>query len=141
MSDGEVTRKSAGKTPNIVFVFADDWGWGDLGCYGHPNVQTPNLDRLASEGTLFTQFYVCSGVCSPSRASVLTGQFPARFGMHGHLADHDMNKRRGMPNWLDPSAETYPRLLQRAGYVTGHFGKWHLGHGEGAPEPSVVMHN
>ena len=62
--------------PNIVFVFADDWGWGDLGCYGHPNIKTPNLDRLASEGTLFTQFYVCSGVCSPSRAAVMTGRFP-----------------------------------------------------------------
>lgn len=123
------------RPPNIVFVFADDWGWGDLGCYGHPVVQTPNLDRLASQGTLFTQFYVCSGVCSPSRAAALTGQFPARHGIHGHFAEHEKNAERGMPNWLNPSATTYTRLLQQAGYAVGHFGKWHLGHGEGAPVP------
>jgi N-acetylgalactosamine-6-sulfatase len=121
--------------PNFVFAFADDWGWGDLGCYGHPHVQTPHLDALASQGVLFSQFYVCSGVCSPSRAAVMTGQFPARFGIHGHFADHDRNARRGMPNWLDPEAITYARLLQDTGYVVGHYGKWHLGHGEGAPEP------
>lgn len=121
--------------PNIIFIFADDWGWGDLGCYGHPHVETPNLDRLAAEGTLFSQFYVCSGVCSPSRAAVMTGRFPAHHGIHGHFADHDMNARRGMPNWLDPSSQTYTRLLQRHGYRIGHYGKWHLGHGDGAPEP------
>jgi N-acetylgalactosamine-6-sulfatase len=121
--------------PNFVFVFADDWGWGDLGCYGHPHVQTPHLDALASQGILFSQFYVCSGVCSPSRAAVMTGQFPARFGIHGHFADHDRNARRGMPNWLDPSVTTYARLLQGVGYAVGHYGKWHLGHGTGAPEP------
>mgnify|MGYP006282274071 CR=1 FL=1 len=122
--------------PNFVFIFADDWGWGDLGCYGHPHIQTPNLDRLASEGTLFSQFYVCSGVCSPSRAAVMTGQFPARHGIHGHFASADMNERRGMPNCLDPGAPTYTRLLREAGYSVGHFGKWHLGHGEGVPEPA-----
>jgi arylsulfatase A-like enzyme len=121
--------------PNIVFIFADDWGWGDLGCYGHPHVQTPNLDALAARGTLYTQFYVCSGVCSPSRTAALTGQYPARFGVHGHFADHQMNARRGMPNWLDPTVPTYTRLLQQSGYTVGHYGKWHLGHGEGAPEP------
>ena len=122
-------------TPNIIFIFADDWGWGDLSCYGHDRLKTPNLDRLASEGTLFTQFYVCSGVCSPSRTAVMTGQFPARHGVHGHFADHPMNERRGMPNWLDENAVTYTRLLQDAGYRVGHYGKWHLGHGDGAPEP------
>ncbi|MFW6132847.1 MAG: sulfatase [Planctomycetota bacterium] len=125
----------AADRPNIVFVFADDWGWGDLGCYGHPHIRTPNLDRLASQGTLFTQFYVCSGVCSPSRAAALTGRFPARHGLHGHLASHEQNARRGMPNWLDPAVPTYTRLLRDAGYVVGHFGKWHLGGGDGAPEP------
>ncbi|MBS3761724.1 MAG: sulfatase-like hydrolase/transferase, partial [Planctomycetes bacterium] len=125
-----------GQRPNFVFIFADDWGWGDLGCYGHPHIQTPNLDRLASEGTLFSQFYVCSGVCSPSRAAVMTGRFPARHGIHGHLASHEANDRRGMPHCLDPNAPTYTSLLQKAGYRVGHFGKWHLGHGEGVPEPS-----
>ena len=109
--------------PNFVFIFADDWGWGDLGCYGHPHVRTPHLDSLASEGVLFTQFYVCSGVCSPSRAAVLTGQFPARFGIHGHFAAHERNARRGMPNWLDPAVTTYTRLFQESGYAVGHYGK------------------
>lgn len=122
-------------TPNIIFIFADDWGWGDLGCYGHPHVETPSLDRLAAEGTLFSQFYVCSGVCSPSRAAVMTGRFPAHHGIHGHFADHDANAARGIPNWLDPTATTYTKLLQQHGYRVGHYGKWHLGHGEGAPEP------
>ena len=62
--------------PNIVFIFADDWGWGDLGCHGHPYVKTPNIDRLAAEGTDFHRFTVASGVCSPSRTAVMTGHFP-----------------------------------------------------------------
>lgn len=123
----------ATKRPNIVFVFADDWGWGDLRCYGHPVVQTPNLDRLARQGILFTQFYSASGVCSPSRTAILTGHFPARHAIHGHLAQPKQNAERGMPNWLDPNVTTVAGLLQKAGYATGHFGKWHLGSGEGAP--------
>ena len=67
----------AAKTPNIVFIFADDWGWGDLGCHGHPYLKTPNIDRLAKEGTDFHRFTVASGVCSPSRTAVMTGHFPA----------------------------------------------------------------
>lgn len=135
-SQGKIAARN-GAPPNIVFVFADDWGWGDLGCYGHESVQTPHLDHLASEGTLFTQFYVCSGVCSPSRAAVLTGQFPAQLGIHGHFAAPEDNAKRGMPDWLDPSHMTYTRLLQQAGYAVGHYGKWHLGSGDGAPEPAV----
>ncbi len=131
----------ARRPPNIVFVLADDLGWGDLHCYGHAMMQTPNLDRLAREGTLFTQFYVNSPVCSPSRTAFMTGQYPARYAVHGHFADRDhdpkVNQRRGMPDWLDPRATTITRLLQRAGYKTGHFGKWHLGHGPGAPEPGA----
>ncbi|HNT35832.1 MAG TPA: sulfatase-like hydrolase/transferase, partial [bacterium] len=121
--------------PNFVFVFADDWGWGDLGCYGHPFVKTPNLDRMASEGILFSQFYVCSGVCSPSRAAAVTGLFPSRLAIHGHFANHQQNDARAMPDWLDPQLQTYMHLLRQSGYVIGHFGKWHLGSGLGAPEP------
>ncbi len=120
------------KRPNFVFVFADDWGWGDLGCYGHPVLKTPNLDRLARQGTLFTQFYVASGVCSPSRTAIMTGHFPARHRIHGHLASPQNNQQRAMPNFLDPKVPTVTGLLQRAGYTTGHFGKWHLGSGPGA---------
>ncbi|MDG2322394.1 MAG: sulfatase-like hydrolase/transferase, partial [Akkermansiaceae bacterium] len=68
--------KGGAASPNIVFIFADDWGWGDLSCHGHPYVKTPNIDRLAKEGTDFHRFTVASGVCSPSRTAVMTGHFP-----------------------------------------------------------------
>lgn len=123
--------------PNVVFILADDWGWGDLGCYGHPSLRTPNLDRLAAQGTLLTQFYQCGSVCSPSRTALMTGRYPARFGIHGHLATHDQNAARGMPDWLDANAATLPKILKARGYATGHFGKWHLGHNPGAPLPSA----
>ncbi len=112
--------------PNILFIFADDWGWGDLGCHGHPYVKTPNLDRLAREGTDFHRFTVASGVCSPSRTAVMTGHFPARYNIDGHFAWVPSNAKRNMPDWLDTDCITLPRLLQRAGYATAHFGKWHL---------------
>lgn len=116
----------AAQKPNILFIFADDWGWGDLGCHGHPYLKTPNLDRLASEGTEFYQFTVASGVCSPSRAAVMTGHFPARHSIHGHFATVESHANRGMPDWLNPNAVLLPRLLQQAGYATAHYGKWHL---------------
>jgi len=123
--------------PNILFILADDLGWGDLGCYGNPKAKTPNLDRLAREGTRFTQFYVNSPVCSPSRAAILTGRYPARYGIHGHFAGQDLNAQRGMPDWLDPQIDLTTRLLKDAGYATGHFGKWHLGEGNESPGPSA----
>lgn len=113
--------------PNILFIFADDWGWGDLSCHGHPYVKTPNLDRLAREGTDFHRFTVASGVCSPSRTAVMTGHFPARYNIDGHFAAVSSNAKRGMPDWLDPKVPTLPRMLQSTGYATAHFGKWHLG--------------
>ena len=112
--------------PNIVFIFADDWGWGDLGCHGHPYVKTPNIDRLAKEGTDFSRFTVASGVCSPSRTAVMTGHFPARYNIDGHFAWAKNNAQRNMPDWLDPKTPTLPNMLQSAGYATAHFGKWHL---------------
>ena len=111
--------------PNIVFIFADDWGWGDLSCHGHPWLQTPNIDRLAREGIDFQQFNVLNPVCSPSRAAAMTGQYPARFCIHEHFAP-GINLKRGMPDWLDPQAPNIARRLKDAGYRTGHFGKWHL---------------
>ncbi len=112
--------------PNILFIFSDDWGWGDLSCHGHPYVKTPNIDRLAKEGTDFHRFTVASGVCSPSRTAVLTGHFPARYNIDGHFAWVPSNARRGMPDWLDTAATTLPRILKNAGYATAHYGKWHL---------------
>ena len=123
--------------PNIVFIFADDWGWGDLSCHGHPWLKTPNLDRLASEGADFQQFNVLNPVCSPSRAAAMTGMYPARFCIHEHFAPN-VNVERGMPDWLDPKAPTIARFLKNAGYRTGHFGKWHLTNtgAPGTPQPA-----
>ena len=123
--------------PNILFILADDLGWGDLSCYGNRQIKTPHLDRLAAQGSLFTQFYVCGSVCSPSRTAFTTGQFPARHRIHGHLATEADNLRRGMPNFLDPAVPTLARPLQQSGYATAHFGKWHLGRFTGAPLPTV----
>jgi arylsulfatase A-like enzyme len=89
----------AADKPNIVFIFADDWGWGDLGCHGHPWLKTPNIDRLASEGIDFQQFNVLSPICSPSRAAAMTGRFPGRFGINTVFG---VGKPPEMPDWLDP---------------------------------------
>jgi arylsulfatase A-like enzyme len=123
--------------PNVVFVLADDWGWGDLGAYGNGRLKTPNLDHLAEQGTLFTQFYAAAPVCSPSRAALLTGRFPGELGIHLVLAQPEQNRQHGMPDWLDPNLPMVNRLLQKAGYVTGHYGKWHLGRGKKAPWPDA----
>jgi arylsulfatase A-like enzyme len=117
---------SASDKPNILFIFSDDWGWQDLSCHGHPYIKTPNIDRLAEEGTDFYRFTVASGVCSPSRTAVVTGHFPARYSIDGHFAWVPSNAKRGMPDWLSPKSPMLQRMLQRAGYRTAHFGKWHL---------------
>jgi arylsulfatase A-like enzyme len=116
----------AADSPNIIFIFADDWGWGDLSGHGHPYVKTPNIDRLAKEGSDFPRFTVASGVCSPNRAAVVTGQFPARHSINGHFAWVKDNARRGMPDWLHLNAPLLPRMLKEGGYATAHYGKWHL---------------
>jgi N-acetylgalactosamine-6-sulfatase len=125
------------RPPNILFILTDDLGWGDLSCYGNRAFKTPNLDRLAAQGTLFTQFYVNGSVCSPSRTAFMTGRYPARHRVHGHFATPELNERRTMPNFLDPAAPTVASLLRGAGYRTLHVGKWHLGSGPGAPMPDA----
>lgn len=107
-------QESNTRPPNIVFLFADDLGFADLGCYGHPYAKTPVLDRLASEGTRFTQFYVTGVTCNPSRTGLMTGLFPARF--EKYAADFGFGDRISITE-----------LLKRQGYRTGHFGKWHIG--------------
>ena len=111
--------------PNIVLILADDLGYGDLSCQGHPDYKTPHIDRLAGEGIRLTQFTVAAPLCSPSRAAILTGKFPARFGIISALYS-PTNKQIGQPDWLDPRALTLPRLLQENGFNTAIRGKWHL---------------
>ncbi len=113
--------------PNFIFVLIDDMGYGDLSCFGGRRVKTAQLDRLAGEGIRFTQFYVMSPICSPSRTGLTTGQYPARWRITSYLARRELNRERGMAQWLDPKAPTLARALHEAGYATGHFGKWHMG--------------
>jgi N-acetylgalactosamine-6-sulfatase len=90
---------------------------------------------MAAEGTIFSQFYVNSGVCSPSRTGIMCGQFPGKLGIHDYLGSERKNKEHDVRNFVDPNEPTVTRLLQNAGYRTGHFGKWHLGSGDSAPKP------
>ena len=104
----------ANDKPNVIFIFADDLGYGDLGCYGHPYAQTPALDKLAREGTRYTQAYVTGVTCCPSRTGAMTGRHPARFAKY--MANHGFG-----------DSVTITELLKRNGYHIGHFGKWHIG--------------
>jgi len=123
------TFAAASQAPNIIFVLTDDMGYSDVGCYGGQFVPTPNIDRLAAEGTKFTQFYVASPVCSPSRTGFLTGMYPARWRITNFLQARAGNRACEQADFLDPHAPSIARALKGAGYVTGHFGKWHMGGG------------
>ena len=116
----------AAKPPNLVIILADDLGYGDLGCYGHPSIRTPNLDRMASQGMRFTDFYVAACVCTPSRAALLTGRLPIRSGMSGDRLHRVQTKKS--PGGLPPEEITIARALKTKGYATQAIGKWHLGH-------------
>jgi arylsulfatase A-like enzyme len=109
--------------PNIVFVFADDLGWGDLGCYGSLQIETPNLDRVAAEGLRMTEGYAASPTCSPTRFALYTGRYPGRLegGLQEPLVSRD--EQSGIP----PEHPTLPSLLRDSGYSTAMFGKWHCG--------------
>ncbi|SFU09090.1 uncharacterized sulfatase [Algoriphagus locisalis] len=115
------------KKPNIILIFIDDMGWADLSSFGNTDAQTPNIDKIASEGISFEQFYVNSPICSPSRVAIATGTYPQRWNITSYLDNRKQNEARGIANWLDPSAPMLARNLQQAGYATGHFGKWHMG--------------
>ncbi len=115
----------AQEQPNVIIIYADDLGWGDLSCYGHPTIQTPNLDRLASEGMRFTSFYSAAEVCTPSRAALLTGRYPLRSGMcHDQFRVLRNNSQGGLPK----NELTIAEMLKEKGYATACVGKWHLGH-------------
>lgn len=117
----EDESREASLKPNVVLIFADDMGYGDLGVYGATQWKTPNLDQLAADGVRFTQFYVPHAVCSASRAALLTGTYANRleiFGALDHTAKHGLN----------PEETTIAEMLKSNGYATGMVGKWHLGH-------------
>ncbi|WP_229214881.1 sulfatase family protein [Dyadobacter bucti] len=124
-SQTPAAAQKTGAKPNIVVIFCDDMGYGDLGAFGHPTIMTPNLDRMAVEGQRWTNFYVAAPVCTPSRAGLMTGRLPVRNGMASE-------KRRVLfpdsKGGLPQTEITIARQLKTAGYNTACIGKWHLGH-------------
>jgi arylsulfatase A-like enzyme len=115
----------AGSRPNLVVIFIDDLGYGDLGTFGHPTIRTPNLDTMAAEGQKWTSFYVAASVCTPSRAALLTGRYPIRSGM---CSDERRVLFPDSAGGLPANEITIAEALQGAGYATACIGKWHLGH-------------
>lgn len=116
----EIPPAPAPRPPNVILIVADDLGYSDLGCYGSATIRTPNLDRLAREGTRFTSFYVAQAVCSASRAALMTGCYPNRVGMQGAL---NHTSKEG----IHPDELLLPEMFKKHGYATAIHGKWHLG--------------
>ena len=125
----------AGTRPNIVFILADDMGWADLPDYGNLFNEAPNLTRMASEGIRFTDAYAACPVCSPTRASIMSGQYPARVGITDFITGHwrpyeEVTVPKNRTQYLPEEIITIGECMQEAGYTTGYFGKWHLGNDE-----------
>ncbi len=120
------SASAAQRPPNFIVIFCDNLGYGDIGCFGSKLHRTPNVDRLAAEGMKFTSFYVSSGVCTPSRASLMTGCYPRRVNMH--VSGSNTAVLRAMDSkGLNPDEFTIAEVLKQAGYATACIGKWHLG--------------
>ncbi len=128
-------QKKTNDLPNIVFILADDLGYGDLGCYGNKVHKTPILDRLAEEGVILTDFYAAASVCTPTRAAFLTGSYPRRVSLHRDSKNHCV-LIPGSNKGINTDEITIAEILKSKGYVTGCFGKWHLG-----DQPSFLPNN
>jgi len=115
--------------PNIIVILTDDMGFSDIGCYGGNIAPTTNVDKMASEGIRFNQYYSASPICSASRTGILTGMTPARWNITSFLHERVENRKCEQADFLSASAPSMARILKTAGYVTGHFGKWHMGGG------------
>lgn len=124
-----IANTQAETKPNVVIIYIDDMGIGDIGCYGGKFVPTPNIDKLAQDGLLFNQYYSSAPVSSPSRCGLTTGLFPLEVGINTFLNDKAANKRCEQRNFLDDKLPSMARAFQNAGYSTGHIGKWHMGGG------------
>ena len=118
--------QGAQRPPNVVFILCDNLGYGDVGCFGGTKIRTPHVDRLAQRGMRLTHFYSASGVCTPSRAALMSGCYPRRVGLHDTQPDGQV-LRPISPNGLAPAEVTIAELLKQAGYATACIGKWHLG--------------
>lgn len=127
--NSSVARQQLPK-PNVIFILADDMGYGDLGCYGQQLIQTPNIDRLAAGGMRFTQFYAGTAVCAPSRASLMTGMHTGHTPIRGNV---EVQPEGQLP--IPDSAYTIAELFKKAGYTTGDFGKWGLGYVGSSGDP------
>lgn len=130
------------RQPNILFIFADDLGWKDVGYQGSDFYETPNLDRLAAGSMVFSQAYACAANCAPSRACLLSGQYTPRHGVYAVdstlRGPREKMRMTPVPNVTDlaPVKVTFAEALKAAGYATAHFGKWHLGD-KGGCEPTA----
>lgn len=133
-ADSRVLFGQGTAPPNIVLMIADDLGWGDLGCYGSSWIRSPNIDWLAQNGCRFTDYYCVVPKCSPTRASILTGKYPASRRIHNVVRfQSSQNAAFGTDDHLTTSGIQLGKMFQRRGYTTGYFGKWHLGSHPGAP--------
>lgn len=136
-----VSQLDAAKRPNFILFLVDDMGWTDLGCYGSDLYETPNIDRLADEGIRFQRAYAACTVCSPTRAAILTGMYPARLHVTDFIAGHPFhNTKLRIPDWtkqLNLEHVTIAEELKRLDYKTAHIGKWHLTPRDGVEHPNL----